>query len=374
MSFIGVALPMSVQGSHMFSSFYDQFLPKANPQKRKKVVRVKSKKSTIRLKKDQSSTSSNLSYEYDFDEIKRRALNGRSLMNVSPEIFPEIIESLKEDREKYLENDVFDKYTMADDAIVLLAGIYEKYMERKFKDEYQECYSSRLENAKCDLTDVEIMHKRKRTELIQQLQCDMLALQEKHLAEIQSLNEYWKSEDTIRKYNRTSSKIRNLQVESVRLRNAHRFSEMRYVENQCAQLMKTESDINYRSYVFDYQEAAKKLMEKQKREAENQRRTNKTRLEVLETQFSKRTQIVEYRVNKLQSLTRDTGKADNAFRMVVADQAAGSARSTMRDPVRISTRGSLSSRNVHVSEFNTVQLPPLPEMKIKNGVDYNTIF
>ena len=325
-----------MQKSLSFGNYFSKYLPKdsekdedeeikikpANRKKRVKIVEEKSQKSTSRSKRTK--------FDIDDDEkedetdpiianIKQKLMKGENPSLQEADFLPEAIEEMKTEQDAAFESRQYVLYGQIDEAISRGTDFYAQVQKSRFKHDYETRYVERCQNAEKELHRVEVERANERKEFINHLREKCEALQQKHNEELDEFVKEWHTENKLKKYNRSSSKFRELHIEVAKLRAAKRFDEIKDVEAQIQQQLSKETDMNEHRLQQDYNEAMQLLLEKQAKELETLQKANRVRLESFDAKTDADIRVVKLRIAKLERPGDGTGRAEVEWRRKVAE-------------------------------------------------------
>lgn len=287
--------------------------------------------------------------EEEVQQLLQDVLDGASIEELDPLVLPYLINALKDDRDDKIAHHKPDDAEISDSYLHFARQRYNNYQREQFAAQRKGQMQERLETAKKFKQDLTDHLNQKEIELIEQKEMKVQEMKERHQKELDELREEWKSPNKVRKFNRSSAKVRNLRTQAIFLLNAHRYPEMRAVNRMADAQEAYETDENYRTMEAQYIYAHKLMEQKHYDELKVLIHAQDVKIAELNVYRDREMMHAQRRLDKLQreyDAAADPEKVWNLFH---------------RNDRQKSAKGKkLSRRGVaYVKTFENLRLPPL---------------
>ena len=373
---------IDMQKSLSFGNYFSKFLPKEDKEEDDDEIKIKptQKKKRVKIVEEKSSKSTTRSKRTKFDiendqkdddvdpiivNIKQKLMKGENPSMDEVDYLPAAIEEMKTEQDAAYEERKYVLYGQIDEAIARGTDFYAQVQKNRFKHDYETRYVERAQNAEKELHRVENERANERKEFVNHLREKCEALQQKHNEELEDFVKDWHTENKLKKYNRSSSKFRELNIEVCKLRAAKRFDEIKDVEAQIQAQLSKETDMNEHRLQQDYNEALQLLLEKQAKELETLQKANRVRLESFDAKTDADIRVVKLRIAKLERPGDGTGRAEVEWRKRVAEGSLSN-----RSLGQMSAK---SWRKNQTNDYLFIPIKNIPSKTTPSRLNYNAI-
>lgn len=305
-----------------------------------------------------STRESSYSHEDDIEYYKERALNGEDFSRCPVKVLPTLVGVLKDERDSLISSGRFDDSEVADSAYRQAKTLAKNRTKARALKDYKNDLKKRLRQAQDELVHLEETINRQERNMNLKLGQQKAELDTKHQEEIDFLVHEWESPVKVRRYNRTSQLLRQLRIQAIQMLNAKRYDEMRVVEKRANFIEENETTENQKRLERDFNEALTSLHNRHAEENAKLARAQKGKRDEYEKAKNTDIDVLQQRIRKLEREISEANDPDKLW----------SLRHRFEDnklAVTVHSRGP-NFRNtgkcpIFVSEFNTLNLPPLEE-------------
>lgn len=352
------------QTSLQFGSYFNKFLP-PDPNQNTRIYRSKTEKKKKEKKEIPKKQIPLDREDREIESIRNKAMNGLSLAGCDTELFPKVIEILKNQQLKAYDSNKYELYSAYDAALMRLANFYEVSQKKAFKKDIETKYVERIQNAETELQKLENGYAKERREMIENMKAKLESLKEKHEEELSNYNNEWRNEEKVKQYNKSSTKLRELYIEVEKLKAAKRFDEIKYVQAQINERTAKEMDVSEHRLFSDYNEGLNLLNQKHAYELATLQKANKDKLDTFDTKVKNELEVVKLRISKLERSTEGDGRAEIEWKRMVADGCI-SSRSITQSSAR-------SWRSSNSSEYLFIPIKQVPMRPSQSRLNYRSV-
>lgn len=327
--------------------------------------RRKSKKSK---KNQQIQETNSINSEDDYeDELRNwvtRALNGEDISKIKPEMVPDLVRELNNQWELNVAHGYYFEsefaYKAFKSAQELQKSINDKKLQKTIKDDLK----NRKDQTKARIKDLDDMVQVQRENMEKEFANEINQLMDKHDKEIKQFNEKWNTVKQ-RLYNKPSAQLNLLQRAEDKLSDTRRYYESFLVSKEVDKLKKIESREKAIKMEYDYRETLSTLIQKQREEMRVLLSNHEDIRKLHQGAKQCEEDLIDVRLKKID---RETEKA-NDMATIQRRQLKYSRGLDEPSKCSLNTFSRTNNKDVIVSEFNEVPLPPLDaERKIKRAI------
>jgi hypothetical protein len=291
----------------------------------------------------------------DVATLTKKFLAGQPVTCNSPEMLAAAVWELEEQRDQAATEGLITESVKAQDAVDAARAQMMASIKRKTQQELQENISSRERDSREEYQQFMKDMKQREQAMEAKFEQQMVTLKERQEREDEEHDTLWKVEPKIRRFNRSSQKMRILRIQQRLLLAFRRYDEAEQVRRLAEDVLRADTVERHFQMNAQYQVSRALLEKKHDEEVDTFAKAWQTRRG--EFTFLKETlaRRFTHRFNNLRVETesaRDPEKVWVRKHRFDGDQLVSLVGASHRRPI--------ISKRIDATEFNTLALPPLP--------------
>lgn len=285
--------------------------------------------------------------EDDEDNLVCKALEGNLPKNMSQEDYECLLTNIKEKREELIEQGRASEACEYDKAYKYTIDSYQHAYKQKLFKEAKKCSVKRIKNAKNLYKEKEEGYDKEEEVIVASLKKRIEQLQIKHQQELDRYEAEWRDPAKIRKYNKTSGKLKELRLQARMLMKTHRYNEAQQIESEANRLQEMETKRQQQQMIQDHLAGLNYLIAQQQEELRLARMANDIKISTFRTDKVKELDVCQKRITNAEVSSESVRNSDQVW---------AKKKNTFRCP-RIVTSRNLTKSNIgKISPSDTLSL------------------
>lgn len=293
----------------------------------------------------------------DVQKYVKKALNKEPILNLTDDVYSDILFELAEKRKKYAIHHNYKEGDRMSEAITFVEKCQKNTQMNAYAVDYQKSFEDEKTKFENEFKEYDSKTQELFKELKDQQEEKRKVLLEEQRKERDKHREKWTSEWMVRQYNKQSVQLTQMRKQHSLLLCQNRFKEAESLNNLIVQKAKQEEDVNSKSYQFDYDSSVKMLKERQKLEIDNFESQCENQFIKLKGDRARRRVAYEFREKKINSKSAVANDPEKIWNASMLQRVENSAANSQKRANMPSTR--MKKEDLKDLDIMTLSLPPL---------------
>ncbi|EAY15907.1 hypothetical protein TVAG_165350 [Trichomonas vaginalis G3] len=285
--------------------------------------------------------------EEEEETLVDKALEKKLPKNLQQDDYEGLLTQLKENRDALIEEGRATEASAYNDAYKYTWESYQDAYKRKVFKEAKMCSVRRIANAKNLYDEKKEGYEKEEEVIVESLKKRIEKLQIKHQQQIDDYEREWRDPAKIRKYNKTSGKLKELRLQAKMLMKTHRYNEAQMIEAEANRLQEIETKKQQKQMIDDHLAGLNYLIAQQHEELRLVRMSNDIKISTFRTDKVKELDVCQKRIMNAEVSSEFVKKPDQVW---------AKKKNTFKCPRIMSTRSLNKTSLSKVSPSDTLPL------------------